>query len=201
MSFTMYNVEEDNIINQYNVENSETGYSSNQGINFTVYDLIIIEGVNELQLLLNQYENPLVGYTPININESRVGQIIMKTNHSNQPVTYSDSNIIRLPGRAIINSITGINVKGGPIPSETLTLIVGYFIKEGQDPSSNIFFGTYNEGADPTAISLSEFNNLVTGNTITEPLDESYIFVLYTEYLQEPYNQYQLQITIDYTLL
>ena len=200
MSFTMYNVEEDDIYNQYNVENSETGNVTNQGINFRVYDLIIIEGVNELQLLDNDYENPLVGYTPININESRVGQIIMKTNNSNQPVTYSDSNIIRLPGRAIINKITCRNIKGGLIPTNTPSKIIGIFSKNGSN-SSNIFFGNYKKGVNLTTISLSEFNNIVTGNDIPEPVDETYIFSIYMEYLQEPYDQYQLEITIDYTLL
>jgi hypothetical protein len=196
----MYNVEEDDIYNQYNVENSETGNVTNQGINFRVYDLIIIEGVNELQLLDNDYENPLVGYTPININESRVGQIIMKTNNSNQPVTYSDSNIIRLPGRAIINKITCRNIKGGLIPTNTPSKIIGIFSKNGSN-SSNIFFGNYKKGVNLTTISLSEFNNIVTGNDIPEPVDETYIFSIYMEYLQEPYDQYQLEITIDYTLL
>ena len=207
MSFTMYNLEDHYIYDEYLYDNMS---SINQRDNELINDLCNQpdnELINELYNQVNQvneYKNLLIGYTPINIKESRVVQFFMKSKIESNPITlqsaYADSNVIRLPGRAIINKITCRNIKGGLIPTNTPSKIIGIFSKNGSN-SSNIFFGNYKKGVNLTTISLSEFNNIVTGNNIPEPVDETYIFSIYMEYLQEPYDQYQLEITIDYTLL
>lgn len=201
MSFTIYNVEEDNIINQYNVENSETDNSSNQGVNFTIYDLIIIEGVNELQLLNNTGESGiLIGYTAAsNVQYSDQSQFFMKTNDipATEILSFTNPNILRLPGNVVINSIEVINVKGGPIPIDTISEAVIITCKNDFIDFINIV-----GSIDPEqGVSLAEFNNTVIGSEITVPLDETNVFFYIPHFLSSPYDQYQLQITINYTLV
>ena len=196
MSFTIYNLEEHYMYQEYlDINELSTNELSNEPSNE-----LSNEPGNELS---NEHKNILIGYTPINIRESRLVQFFMKSNNHSNPVNlqaaYADTNVIRLPGKAIINKITGINVKGGPIPENTPSKVIGIFSKNGSK-SSNMFFGNYNKGVSLTSISLSAFNNTVTGNNVPEPVDETYIFSIYMEYLQEPYDKYQLEITIDYTL-
>jgi hypothetical protein len=192
MSFTIYNLEEHYMYQEY------------LDINVPNENEVSNELSNEISNHINEDKNLLIGYTPINIKESRLVQFFMKTNNDLNPINlqsaYTDTNVIRLPGKAIINKITAINIKGGLIPENTPTKIIGIFSKNGTN-ISNIFFGSYLKGVNLTQISLSAFNNIVIGNNVADPVDETYIFSIYTEYLQEPYDQYQLQITIDYTLL
>ena len=123
MSFTIYNVEEDDIYNQYAVGNTT---NTNQPNN-CVFNLITIEGVNDLQILNKEGETGvLIGYTAAsNVIFSDQGQFFMLTDDipadDEIPPSFTNPNIARLPGNAIINSITAINVKGGPIPTDIIS--------------------------------------------------------------------------------
>jgi len=113
-------------------------------------------------------------------------------------ISLQDPNILRLPGNAIINSIEVINVKGGPIPIDTISEATIITLKNPFFVDTINIVGSFDP---PQLVSLSEFNNTVLGTEITVPLDETYIFYYLPNNLSSPYNQYQLQITINYTLV
>ena len=201
MSFTIYNVEEDDIYNQYAVGNTT---NTNQPNN-CVFNLITIEGVNDLQILNKEGETGvLIGYTAAsNVVFSDQGQFFMLTDDipadDEIPPSFTNPNIARLPGNAIINSITAINVKGGPIPTD---IISQAGVLACQSGFTNIINVIGNVTSSPAEIlPLSDFNNLVIGSEIIEILDETYVFIYQPNNLDEPYDQYQLQITINYTLV
>lgn len=192
----MYNVEEDDIYNQYALGNTT---NTNQPNN-CVFNLITIEGVNELQLLNREEGNILIGYTAAsNVQYSDQVQFFVISNDipATDPISFADPNILRLPGNAIINSIEVINVKGGPIFPDTNSEAIIFTCKNDFVDFINII-----GSIDPTeGVSLSEFNNTVLGSEITVPLDETNVFLYIPNSLRPPYNQYQLQITINYTLV
>jgi hypothetical protein len=198
MSFVMYNVEEDDIYNQYALGNTT---NTNQPNN-CVFNLITIEGVNELQLLNREEGNILIGYTAAsNVQYSDQAQFFVISNDipadDEIPPSFTNPNILRLPGNAIINSIEVINVKGGPIFPDTNSEAIIFTCKNDFVDFINII-----GSIDPTeGVSLSEFNNTVLGSEITVPLDETNVFLYIPNSLRPPYNQYQLQITINYTLV
>jgi hypothetical protein len=192
----MYNIEEDDIYNQYAVGNTT---NTNQPNN-CVFNLITIEGVNELQLLNREEGNILIGYTAAsNVQYSDQSQFFVISNDipATDPISFADPNILRLPGNAIINSIEVINVKGGPILPDTNSEAIIVTCKNDFVDFINII-----GSIDPTeAVSLSEFNNTVLGSEITVPLDETNVFLYIPNSLRPPYDQYQLQITINYALV
>lgn len=201
MSFTIYNVEEDDIYNQYAVGNTT---NTNQPNN-CVFNLITIEGVNDLQILNKEGETGvLIGYTAAsNVVFSDQGQFFMLTDDipadDEIPPSFTNPNIARLPGNAIINSITAINVKGGPIPTD---IISQAGVLACQSGFTNIINVIGNVTSSPAEIlPLSDFNNLVIGSEIIEILDETYVFIYQPNNLVAPYDQYQLQLTVNYTLV
>lgn len=201
MSFTIYNVEEDDIYNQYAVGNTT---NTNQPNN-CVFNLITIEGVNDLQILNKEGETGvLIGYTAAsNVIFSDQGQFFMLTDDipadDEIPPSFTNPNIARLPGNAIINSITAINVKGGPIPTD---IISQAGVLACQSGFTNIINVIGNVTSSPAEIlPLSDFNNLVIGSEIIEILDETYVFIYQPNNLVAPYDQYQLQLTVNYTLV
>ena len=201
MSFTIYNVEEDDIYNQYAIGNTT---NTNQPNN-CVFNLITIEGVNDLQILNKEGEaGVLIGYTAAsNVIYSDQGQFFMLTDDipadDELPPSFTNPNIARLPGNAIINSISVINVKGGPIPTDIISEAGVFACKNG---FTNIINIIGNITPPPTEIiPLYDFNNPVIGSEIIEILDETYVFVYQPNNLDEPYDQYQLQLTINYTLV
>ena len=197
MSFRIYNLEEDDIYNQYELGNTT---NTNQPNN-CVFNLITIEGVNDLQILNNEGET-LIGYTAAsNVTRSDQGQFFMLTNDipADNELTFTNPNIARLPGTAIINSISVINVKGGPIPTDISSQAGVIACKTGFTNIINIIGNV--SSPTPELIPLYDFNNSVIGSDEIGILDETFVFVFTPAYLVEPYDQYQLQLTVNYTLV
>ena len=200
MSFTIYNVEEDDIYNQYAVGNTT---NTNQPNN-CVFNLITIEGVNDLQILNKEGETGvLIGYTPAsNVVISNQAQFFLLTDDipaDDNTLIFTNPNIARLPGNAIINSITAINVKGGPIPTDIISQAGVFACQSGFINVINVI-GNFTSSPEEL-LPLSDFNNLVIGSEITEILDETYVFIYGPNNLVAPYDQYQLQLTVNYTLV
>ena len=195
-NFLTYDIEEADILNQYNVDNSETGNSNQSDSNFTVYNLGTIEGVNDLQIQNNDagYGTLLTGYTPITDNIPTSYAIYFLTENDldyvNPETDPSNPTILRVPDNAKINRITVKNAKNSPIISDVICII--YTANASGIGSVKLIIGD-----QFTPVNLSIFNSTQIGNKIIEPLDNSYFFVLNPD---NPIIPNQLEINIYYTI-
>jgi hypothetical protein len=202
MSFSVYDIEEEDILTEYAL--AESGISGgNNG--FSVINLETYEAVIELLLLNNSSDSEiLVGYTcdtNTEIPDSDSPLWFLKTNDITQYIEYTDisnPNILRLPSKSKINRIVFRNVKNGPIsPTGSNVLIT---CLEGDDIERRIDI-VGNSYTDPTkGINLQNFNNNVIGASISQEVDETYNFVVSpVSYPKD--SGYQIQMTIYYTKL
>jgi hypothetical protein len=198
-SFVLYDIEKDDILNQYNVDNSESGNSNQSGSNFTVYNLVTIEGVNDLQIQNNEsgYGTLLIGYTPItdNLSES-YGLYFLTENNLDYIDAQEDptnTNILRVPNNAKINKIIVKNAKNQAIISNVLCII---FTTTSDSSIIKPIIGNF-DPPSPSPVNFNIFNSQQIGQEIIEPLDSSYFFVLN---IDDSIIPNQLEINIYYTI-
>ena len=210
-SFILYDIIKDDIENQYALGNTLTLNQPNN----CIFNLEIIEGVNELQLengygYVPQYRyiykyvdmigdesegegDVLIGYTPISDNGSNLYYAFLKNSASsyvNFVLNSKDNNLLKIPKNTKINKIIFTNIKGGIIPNDILQ-------------KCKIFISSsYRSQYILNNINFSEFNNNVEGNlNFSTKDDDSYIFLFtgspYSSLITE---KYQLQIKIYYSI-
>ena len=195
-SFVLYDIEEEDILNQYNVDDSEAGNSNQSGSNFTVYNLLTIEGVNDLQIQNNDsgYGTLLIGYTPITDDIPTSYGICFLTENDldyiNPQTDPTNPYILRVPNNAKINRITVKNAKNSPITIDVLCVIY-------TGNPSGLGSIKFIIGEQFIPVNLPIFNSTQIGQEITEPLDNSYFFVLNPDASILPN---QLEINIYYTI-
>ena len=205
-NFVTYDLESIDIENQYEL-NSTNGLSSVNNNSFVVYNLITIDGVNQLQLENIETNDWLsaVGYTPVTnltpelrlygfVNEDNLPYVDVITDSENLTLFRVSSS-----DNFIIQRITCINIKGGPIPDDISELCKIFTIKI-TDPDSL----TYIIGTDEEGVKFDIFNNLIDGNTsFSVPPDNTSLFVFtmrIPESANDFFERYQLKFTVYYTL-
>ena len=198
-NFLTYDIEEADILNQYNVDNSETGNSNQSDSNFTVYNLGTIEGVNDLQIQNNDagYGTLLTGYTPITDNIPTSYAIYFLTENDldyvNPETDPSNPTILRVPDNAKINKIIVKNAKNQEITTDTILCI----ILTGVPPDIGTLKNIIGNLSPPSPVNFNIFNSPQIGEEIVETIDNSYLFVLTVDASILPN---QLEINIYYTI-
>ena len=201
-NFVTYDLDSIDIENQYELNST----NSSENNSFIIYNLITIEGVNELQLEnIDNNSNWLsvIGYTPVtNVTpDSRLYGFVNENNLPYVDVITDPENLtlFRVPDNCIIQRITCINIKGEPIPpdiSEKCRIFTVKFV----DPDSL----TYIIGTETDAVDFDIFNNLTDGNTTFFILPDSTSLFIFSMRIPESDNtffeRYQLKFTVYYTL-
>ena len=197
-NFLTYNIEEDDIINQYNVDNSEAGNSNQSGINFTIYNLLTIEGVNDLKIQNDiGYGTLLIGYTPITDDIPTSYSLYFLTENDldyvNALTDPSNPTILRVPDNAKINKIIVKNAKNETITTDNILCIIFTGIPFNSGSLKNII-GNFSPSLP---VDFNIFNSPQIGEEIVETIDSSYIFILNVDDSILPN---QLEINIYYTI-
>jgi hypothetical protein len=199
-SFNIYDLEENDILIQY-----ELNSSSNSGNNsFTVFNLDIIEGVNQLDI--NGQDDLLlaIGYTPI--TDAQVGNYnyyFFKNNNYNWTLDLFDPNILTIPDNATIKNVTFQNVKGGPIIDNICYIKAGIVYNIPNPPTPVTLYQLL--GSENASLEYnSQFNEpvLSTANLSNAPKGQILCFVMIDSTSNLLFNPtiYQLQINVYYTL-
>jgi hypothetical protein len=202
--FIVEDIESNDIDNQYALQVNSNGLSSVNNNSFVVYNLITIDGVNELQLE-NIESNWLsvVGYTPVT-NVTPDSRLYGFVNEDNLPYVDvitepEDPTLFRIPDNCIIQRITCINIKGGPIPPDISEKCKIFTVKFADPDSLTYIIGTETEGDN-----FDIFNNLKYGNTTFSIVPDSTSLFIFTMRIPESANDffkiYQLKFTVYYTL-
>lgn len=197
-NFLTYNIEEDDIINQYNVDNSEAGNSNQSGRNFTIYNLVTIEGVNDLKIQNDVgYGTLLIGYTPITDNIPTSYSLYFLTENDldyvNALTDPSNPTILRVPDNAKINKIIVKNAKNETITTDNILCIIFTGIPFNSGSLKNIIGNI----SPSLPVDFNIFNSPQIGEEIVETIDSSYIFILNVDDSILPN---QLEINIYYTI-
>ena len=170
------------VFNRYGIEVFRAPVSNN-----SLYINLILKSLNSFS---ENYTVHILSF----VNEDNLPYVDVITDSENLTLFRVSSS-----DNFIIQRITCINIKGGPIPDDISELCKIFTIKI-TDPDSL----TYIIGTDEEGVKFDIFNNLIDGNTSFSVSPDNTSLFVFTMRIPESANdffeRYQLKFTVYYTL-